>query len=141
MEKLNSKINAKISNFDSKNLINAAVHLKFLQETNNISIIDSSNEMTYIEKNSQSITNIPTITRLYNIFLKTIKEDQEKINEYLLNENKNLELNLKESEINNDDIFRELKIVTKEKIEIINDKNKIDEDLTNFKVFICLILR
>jgi hypothetical protein len=133
MEKTNSKIHTKISNFNTKILINASVHLKFLQEIHNLSIIDS-NQISYIENNSIAILNMPTITRLYNIFFKSVKEDHDRINEYLSNENKNLEVKVKESEINNDEIFRELKIVTKEKIEIINDKNKIDEEITNIKV-------
>jgi hypothetical protein len=72
--------------------------------------------------------------RLYMSFYKNNNEDLLRIKKQIGFENNLIQDEIKKIEINNDELLREVKIVTKEKIELINETNLIEDEMSKYKV-------
>jgi hypothetical protein len=101
----------------------------FIQDDNDIFEKLSTNTQTH-DGNFQ----MTEMNRLCLIYFKSKNEDLTRIKKQLGFENNIISDEIKLFDVTNDDLLREVRIVTKEKIELINEKNKIEDELAKYKV-------
>jgi hypothetical protein len=76
-------------------------------------------------------------TEIYKLFLcfyKINNEDLIRIKKQLIYDISKVDEEIKLNEIKNEELLREVKIVTKEKIELINETNLIEDEMSKYKV-------
>jgi len=118
---------------EKTNLAVCTGFIKFIFMTDDISKI---NEM--IDKIVSSPQNdIFYKTEMYKLFMcfyKINNDDLIIIKKQLIYDNSLVNEEIKLNEIKNDELLREVKIVTKEKIELINETNLIEDEMSKYKV-------
>jgi len=141
--------NLPISNLNNSNCNktslekNLSIHLDFLNSEkiiiekilNSYSCCNSiQNKTSNIDDNYSKSTNLIANTFDDVNYIKLKNEELERIKRKLDEDSNKIEIELKRQEIKNEELERELNIVLKEKIEISDEKDKLEEDISKYKV-------
>ena len=119
---------------DQKEFKNLTEHLKYLESP---CLYELSDICYFLEDdiyNFDCNTEDSQLLYLYLQFINVRQTDLNIMKNQIALENNNLSKEIKYLENSNGDLERELRIVIKEKIEILDEKDKLEQEISKFKV-------